>query len=85
MRRVGVVLRTLPDLPGEVGAGQQFDQFQRLVEARRDAAAGQPVAVVDEARMVGADFDKKLVSAIALPPLTPPTCRNAFDRWVHIV
>lgn len=50
-RRAGVILRILLDALRHPGIGQQFDQLQRLVEAGRDPAAREPVAVEDEARM----------------------------------
>jgi hypothetical protein len=47
----GVILRVLLHALRHAGIGQQLDQLQRLVEPGRDAAAGQAVAVDDEARM----------------------------------
>lgn len=50
-RRLGKILRGEPRLLCGLFAEEQPDQFQRFVQPRRDAAAGQPIAIMHEARM----------------------------------
>src|SRR2546423_5087134 len=55
--RAREVLRDQLHLLGDLVAADARDQLQRLVDSRRDAAAGYAVAVDDEARVAGGDFD----------------------------
>src|SRR5258707_15845682 len=57
-RRTGVVLRELLHLLGDFITGDQFDELERLVERRGDAAAGDAIAVDHEARIALRHLDR---------------------------
>src|ERR671914_361820 len=52
-RWLGIILGELLHPFGSFPASEQFDQLQRGIQARSDASARQPIAIVDEAGIAG--------------------------------